>query len=148
MFKPGQSQAAESCRSKRPGSARTADSSGSNAFKRMRTASSALLDLLPLASDASTVEHRWMTPLNPLLISILCCTRRQRMCNVRAAIIRRDIAYPPRMGGAKIAWACVRIPSARMLVGGFEKGNMFAERQRPTSLRWQSAALMLRWRCS
>ncbi len=58
MFKPGQSQASESVKHKRPVSAHTADSSGSNAFKRARTVSSALLDLLPLASDASTVATR------------------------------------------------------------------------------------------
>ena len=57
MFKPGQSQASESVQTQEARQcAHTADSSGSNAFKRARTVSSALLDLLPLASDASTVD--------------------------------------------------------------------------------------------
>ena len=58
LFRTGQSQGCESADRKRPGTVQEADSAGSNAFKRARTASSALLDLLHLASDASTLDPR------------------------------------------------------------------------------------------
>lgn len=58
LFRSGASQGSEGAGRKRPGSPPAPDSSCSDGFKRARTASSALLDLLPLASDASTLDPR------------------------------------------------------------------------------------------
>ena len=59
LFRAGLSQGCESLEKKRLGTAHTTDSSHSPTFKRARTTSSALLDLLPLASDASTLDPRY-----------------------------------------------------------------------------------------
>lgn len=60
-FGAGQSQGSEGAGSKRPGTTMTTvDSDCSAAFKRARTDSSALSDLLPLASDASTMDPRYI----------------------------------------------------------------------------------------
>ena len=97
-FKTGQSQGSNCLGSKRPVSAHTADSNGSDAFKRARTVSSALLDLLPLASDASTFEPRWKTPLNSASHVML------RMCKAGVAAVRHGMgsALPIRSGGRVI----------------------------------------------
>ena len=59
LFRSGVSQGSEEAAGrKRPGSPPAPDSSCSDGFKRARTASSALLDLLPLASDVSTLDPR------------------------------------------------------------------------------------------
>ena len=58
LFRSGASQGSEGAGRKRPGSPPAPNSSCSDGFKRARTASSALLDLLPLASDASTLDPR------------------------------------------------------------------------------------------
>ena len=58
QFRVGASQGSEAADRKRPSSSPAADSSCSNGLKRARTTSSALLDLLPLASDASTLDSR------------------------------------------------------------------------------------------
>ena len=88
IYKSGLSQGCESLQNKRLGSAHTTDSSGSIAFKRARTISSALLDLLPLASDASTLDARCIS-----VLCLSCCgfTRQQRMCEIRVAVIRPQI---------------------------------------------------------
>ena len=83
LFRVEAPHGGEAADRKRPSSSPAADSSCSDGFKRARTTSSAVLYLLPLASDASTLDPRCaehprlsltLSVQNPLTGHAVCLT--------------------------------------------------------------------------